>query len=476
MAARLGSRCRCGWLIAIVVTLGPVAAGAQESKVAADFRRERERVTESCGEVRSIGNCVYTLATDSPLHVALGSLAPQSGFGFGLAFSERYTPNEAWRLTWNADAVATPSGSWRAGAYMKFIHTPETSGVVVAPAGTGSRPTRIAPREFTVFDVSAQSISLESLSYFGAGPHSLESGRARYAEAQTIVGGGVTIPLGSRRVLAPLNPAIVAGVHARFLDVMSRPSNDDPGIAAIYDEQTAPGLTNQDAFVQFHEAFRVRPSLAGGWLRLNYLVGAQQFRTNKDTRSSFNRFITDLQHEIPLMRQVASTGPLDFNGPNDCGPSIATAGCPKPQWSRNRYGTVRLRALLITSTTSGDNRVPFYLQPTLGGSDLNGERRLASFQDYRFRDDNLLALQQSVEFALAGPIGVFLQTEQGSVASRPGALSLDDFSASTTLGVTLRAGGFPLVNLSFSWGAEGHHVIGSMDASLLGGSARPGLY
>jgi hypothetical protein len=173
---------------------------------------------------------------------------------------------------------------------------------------------------------------------------------------------------------------------------------------------------------------------------------------------------------------VQSPGPQEFNGPNDCGATASTAGCPKPQWSRNRYGTVRVRGLLVTSTTSGGDRVPFYLQPTLGGSDLNGERRLASFADYRFRDRNMLALQQSVEYSLWGPIGAFLQTEQGTVAPRAGALSLGDVSSSTTIGLTLRAGGFPMVNLSFSWGAEGHHVIGAMDTSLLGGSSRPSLY
>jgi len=221
---------------------------------------------------------------------------------------------------------------------------------------------------------------------------------------------------------------------------------------------------------------RVRPSLAGGWLRLNYSFEADQFRTSRDTRSSFGRFVTDLQHDIPLFRQVASTGPLVFNGPNDCGPSPTAPGCPPPQWSRNRFGTVRVRALLVTSSTSDGNEVPFYLRPTLGGSDLNGERRLASYEDYRFRDEALVALQQSVEFSLAGPIGLFFQAEQGTVAPRAGALSFRDFSGSATIGLTLRAGGFPLVNLSFSWGGEGHHVIGTMDTSLLGGSSRPSLY
>ena len=36
--------------------------------------------------------------------------------------------------------------------------------------------------------------------------------------------------------------------------------------------------------------------------------------------------------------------------------------------------------------------MPFYLQPTLGGSDINGERRLASFNDYFFRAPNVLLM------------------------------------------------------------------------------------
>ena len=52
---------------------------------------------------------------------------------------------------------------------------------------------------------------------------------------------------------------------------------------------------------------------------------------------------------------------------------------------------------------------------------------------------------------------------------------LDKHSFAT--GFTLRAGGFPQVFLLFAWGgSEGHHIIGSMNTSLLGGSSRPSLY
>ena len=107
--------------------------------------------------------------------------------------------------------------------------------------------------------------------------------------------------------------------------------------------------------------------------------------------------------------------------------------------------------------------MPFYFQETLGGSDINSERRLAAYDDYRFRGPNLLLLQESVEHSLWGPIGVFVLTEQGQVAVHRRDLGLTGLSTGTTLGLTPRAGGFPMVNLSFAWGGQAHHLIGAMN-------------
>ena len=173
---------------------------------------------------------------------------------------------------------------------------------------------------------------------------------------------------------------------------------------------------------------------------------------------------------------MSSVGPRGFNSPNECAQAVGSPACPPVSWSRNRQGTIGIRLLVGTSTTSGDNQVPFYFQPTLGGSDINGERLLASYQNYRFRGPNMLVLQAGVEHSLWGPIGVFVQAEQGKVAERPADLDFTGLASSFTVGCTIRAGGFPMVNLSFSWGGEGHHVIGTMNSTLLGGSTRPSLF
>jgi hypothetical protein len=128
--------------------------------------------------------------------------------------------------------------------------------------------------------------------------------------------------------------------------------------------------------------------------------------------------------------------------------------------------------------TPGGNVVPFYFQPTLGGSDINGNPSLSSYQDYRFRAPNILLLRESFEHSVWNlPLGVAFMADQGKVGLTRGDLSSSPWVHSFSAGLTLRAGGFPQVFLLFSWGGnEGTHTIANVNTSLLGGAARPSLY
>ena len=91
---------------------------------------------------------------------------------------------------------------------------------------------------------------------------------------------------------------------------------------------------------------------------------------------------------------------------------------------------------------------------------------LASYRDYRFRAPNLLLLQENFEHSIWGPFGLKFMADQGKVALTRDDIGFSHMKHSFAGGLTLRAGGFPMVSLMFAWGgSEGHHNIANMNAS-----------
>jgi hypothetical protein len=166
--------------IAAMMAVAPIA-WTQEDALHADFRRESERVSDACKDFsfKAIPGCAIELFTDHPLHIAAGSMPAQNGFGLGGAFVwEKNTTN--WRMNWDVDAVGSTNGSWRGGGYMKLVHTPaepvKVIKVIVPQPGeaAGAEKPAKKPRinlvhPYSVFNLYAQSISLNKLNYFGLG-------------------------------------------------------------------------------------------------------------------------------------------------------------------------------------------------------------------------------------------------------------------------------------------------------------------
>jgi len=447
-------------------------AFAQESQLGADFRGEWDRLQSNCSSFsfKSLGGCAQTLFTDHPMHIAVGSLAPQNGFGFGPAFVSHWTPNESWRLNWDLDAVATPNGSWRAGAYMTAVWDRHRR-IVVSTGGSGSTsPSNLAVQEYPVFHLFAQSISLNKLDYFGLGPDTTDTARSYFGMRETIAGANAIWPLAGK-----LNLSLYGEANGRFVALRSSTGQSSPSIEQLYTAATAPGLVNQPAFAQLGEGVRIRPQLAAGYIRLNYSVTVQQYVSPGDSTFSFQRLTLDLSHQFPLYKKTRSLLPRDFNGPDDCSEAAGARSCPSV--TRDLEGSFGLRFLMNESFVPAGHVVPFYFQPTLGGSDINGNPALGSYQDYRFRAPNTLLARASFEHSIYGPLGIMAMIDEGKVALTHGGIDFTHLLHSYSAGLTLRAGGFPMVSILFSWGGhEGMHTTAAMNTSLLGGSARPSLY
>lgn len=470
------------WSVLAIFLFTFAHAFAQESNLQADFRREGEHLKDACDTfgLKLLSGCAYTLFTDHPLHIAAGSMPPQNGFGLGGAFvKSRNTPN--WRLSWDVDAVGATSGAWRAGGYMKLVHTPAVviKPIVPIPGASGSPPKKpkkptLTVHPYTVFNLYAQSISLNKLNFFGLGNDTTTAGASVFGMSETIVGGNVTKPVFELPAIRKLNLSLLGELNGRFVNIRGSHGQSLPSIDSLYTNATAPGLTNQPGFLQFGEGVRINPVI-GDYLELSYTGKFQQFVAPSNSSNSFLRWTADLDHTFYLYGYTESApAKAEAKGPDDCAQS--GADCPQISRSRNLNGSVGVRLLLSESITAATSAVPFYFQPTLGGSDINGELALGSYQDYRFRAPNLLLLQESFEHSIWGPFGVKLMADQGRVALARSDLGFSHLRHSYAGGLTLRAGAFPMVSLMFAWGGpEGHHNIFNMNTSLLGSSARPSL-
>ncbi|MEQ1896794.1 MAG: hypothetical protein ABL971_05325 [Vicinamibacterales bacterium] len=412
-----------------LAVLCPLTAGAEDGDLGEDWRQEKATLAEHCGkpELDALRTCLGTLTSGVPVRLLLGGLPPQSGLSAGLELAERHPMGRSGQLAWEAGAVVSHRGSWRTGAALSM--RPGTSGPHV--------------------DVFASTTTARRLNFFGSGPEATRDGRTRFGERQAMAGGAATWPIGGPRWLAALKPEVSGGVTGRWVRVL----RDDaaPGFAGdVYGEAEAPGITRRlGRFLEVRETVRVAPILSGGRASLDYRVSWQQFHDRDKAGFSFRRWTVDLAQTVAL-------GAPGIGGQ----PARRLAG---------------LRLLMRSAATDERQRVPFYLQPTMGGSDLDGDRLSAGFQDYRFRAPHLALVQARVEHALAGPVRLLLEGEWGQVAERRNALSLRDFERNVTVGIVVRGEGYPQINLLLAWSREGRHTILSM-APQAGDTWRPRLF
>ena len=445
--------------------------------------------------LKGVIGCGQTLLTGNPLHIVVGSLAPQNGVAGGLAFEDVYHPTYCaswldgtpapepgtrnychWSLNMNATGEASGKASWRAGVYVTATHIstrkprPGRSG--------GSRGVCGVPHSFSTPSTSvgfySESDSLNRLYFYGLGPSSRSTDRAGFGLTENVTGVNAVVPV-TGGWFRDCGITVLGEINGRFNSVRGTVGDTSPSIGTLYSEASAPGLTASPGYFQAGQGLRLIPPIpAKARLKLNYLVNFQEFVAPSATRYSFRRFTADLNHQFILYKKDGGKAPT---------PPPALSGKVVPSYppistTRDKTGSITARMLIQESVANASHVVPFFLDPTIGGSDINGQSLLASYPDYRLRAPNLLLIHGAFEQSLGRfPVGLFVGLDEGKVGLARDDISFNHLRHSYSAGITIHAGGLPVVYVVFAWGGnEGHHIMGKVDTSLLGPGSRPSLF
>lgn len=272
------------------------------------------------------------------------------------------------------------------------------------------------------------------LSYFGPGIQSAVSDRTNFLLRDPVVGA-----VASARVA----DWMAAGVRVEEIwpNVGRGRSTRFPSLEDRFSEHDAPGLNAQprfgryQGFLEFQAPAAVPENLnQGGRYRIAYgLYDDQQFN-----RFNFTRIDVEARHKFAVF------------GP---------------------HRRLTLHGWMATTEPRSGNTVPFYMQPSLGGGgeirsvgeDLIGSdgsrNTLRGFDNYRFRDLNLMLLQAEYRIPVWGPVDASVFVDAGKVAARRADLNFSGLRRDYGFSVSMMRGPNTMARTEFGFGGgEGMHV------------------
>ena len=213
------------------------------------------------------------------------------------------------------------------------------------------------------------------INYYGPGPDSYKTGRSDFRLEDT-----------SYRIKSGVRPFrhMQLGGLLGYLQVNVGPGTDSRFVSAeqIYTPSTTPGIDHQSNFLRggFFAQYDYRDIPGGPRKGGNYLAQWAQYSDRQFGLYSFRRLDLEAQQYVPFF---------------------------------NERRVLAFRAKTVLTDAGAGQQVPFYLQPTLGGSeDLRG------FRPFRFYDNNMIALNAEYRWETFSGLDTALFVDSGKVFHR----------------------------------------------------------
>ncbi len=267
------------------------------------------------------------------------------------------------------------------------------------------------------------------INYYGPGPLSRKSSRSDYRLEDTSIDGA----FGGRPM-----PYWKVGISGGYLFQNIGPGTDSRYVSSekIFTPTQAPGIDRQSNYLRggvfTHIDYRDNPDgpRRGG----NYLVRYDYYSDQNVNLHDFRRLSVDLQQYFPFF--------------NEC-------------------RIIALRGMTTLTYTNTGQTVPFYLQPTLGGSeDLRG------FRAFRFTDNNVMLLSGEYRWQVFAGLRMALFADAGKVFPRRSQLNFHDLEISEGVGFrfNIRDNVFMRIDAGFS--REGARIWFKFNDIYSGGRIR----
>jgi outer membrane protein assembly factor BamA len=226
---------------------------------------------------------------------------------------------------------------------------------------------------------------------------------------------------------AAFRPArwIEAGTLAGTLETRTKAGTDPrfPSSETVFNESDVPGLlshpdyTYAGVFVRSDTRDEPGNAREGHKVQVNWTT----YRDRNSSGYSFNRFDTEAQQYIPFF---------------------------------NKRRVIALRARTAFSQTDDGNTVPFFLQPTLGGSeDLRG------FREFRFRDRNVMVMNAEYRWEAFSGLDLALFTDAGKVFSSSREFNFQDLEKSYGIGFRFNTAKSVFLRIDTAYGNEGTRLF-----------------
>jgi len=322
----------------------------------------------------------------------LGGLTTGSGFALGPEYLRRDL----------ADGAVILRGSARASAKKFQLYDLQLS----LP--------RLA-RERLFVDLYSVHRNYPRIDYYGAGPDSAKTGRSNFRLEDTAYDftGGIR----------PLRHLSLGGTLG-YLQVNVGPGGDSRFVSSerIFTPATTPGIDRQSDFLRGGVFAQLdwRDNPGGPRKGGNYLVRYSAYSDRRLGLHSFRRLDLEAQQYIPFF---------------------------------NERRVIALRGKSVLTYASEGQRVPFYLQPTLGGSeDLRG------FRSFRFYDDNLIVLNAEYRWETFSGLDTALFADAGKVFHRRSQWNLKDLEGALGFGLRFNVNNSVFMRIDVGFSHEGYQA------------------